>query len=29
VRFVNEAIDYVAYNMIGSRANDDTASSEL
>jgi prepilin-type processing-associated H-X9-DG protein len=29
VRFVNETIDYVAFNMLGSRANNDTATSEL
>ena len=28
VRFLNEAIDYVAYNVLGSRANDDIAAGE-
>jgi prepilin-type processing-associated H-X9-DG protein len=29
VRFVEEAIDYVTYNILGSRANDDIAANEL
>src|SRR3954470_17580709 len=29
VHFINESIDYVAFNMLGSRANNDTANNEL